>query len=188
MIATLLPLMPWRAAVAAAIQAQCFNVTWEPSSMARILAMPGTFGWLAMRQCDQDHDAVQPIGLIVGRSILGETEILVMGVIPQARRLGLGCLLLKTLQRMTTGKKIFLEVAIDNVAALALYRKLGFKQVGRRLNYYQRVDGTNVDALILQSLDVSPHDGCDVDACAAAAEEMPLSQRGCQRRGENGAS
>ena len=43
----------------------------------------------------------------------------------------------------------FLEVRLSNVAALALYRKLGFVQVGVRKNYYVSGAGRE-DGLILR--------------------------------------
>ncbi len=46
-------------------------------------------------------------------------------------------------------KRLFLEVAADNDAAIALYEGLGFKIVGARKAYYQRAGGVNVDAVIL---------------------------------------
>ena len=46
-------------------------------------------------------------------------------------------------------KRLFLEVAADNDAAIALYEGLGFKIAGARKAYYQRTGGANVDAVIL---------------------------------------
>ena len=44
---------------------------------------------------------------------------------------------------------VTLEVAVDNVAALALYECLGFVEAGRRRDYYRRPGG-RVDALVLR--------------------------------------
>jgi ribosomal-protein-alanine N-acetyltransferase len=46
-------------------------------------------------------------------------------------------------------KRLFLEVATDNEAAVALYKSLGFKKAGTRKGYYQRAGGENADAVIL---------------------------------------
>ena len=52
---------------------------------------------------------------------------------------------------------VHLEVAVDNGAALALYRRSGFEQVGRRRGYYDR-GGVSVDALVLRrALNTSAH-------------------------------
>jgi ribosomal protein S18 acetylase RimI-like enzyme len=40
-------------------------------------------------------------------------------------------------------------VGQNNNAALALYRGLGFQQVGQRKGYYQHVGGPAEDALVL---------------------------------------
>jgi ribosomal-protein-alanine N-acetyltransferase len=45
--------------------------------------------------------------------------------------------------------RMFLEVADDNAAALALYAALGFTQVGVRPRYYERGDGMWGDARVL---------------------------------------
>jgi ribosomal-protein-alanine N-acetyltransferase len=49
----------------------------------------------------------------------------------------------------------FLEVAEDNPAAQGLYRKLGFRVVGRRNDYYKRRHGPAVAALTY-SLPLTP--------------------------------
>jgi ribosomal-protein-alanine N-acetyltransferase len=46
-------------------------------------------------------------------------------------------------------KRLFLEVAADNDAAVALYEGLGFKIAGARKAYYQRKGSDSVDAVIL---------------------------------------
>jgi ribosomal-protein-alanine N-acetyltransferase len=90
--------------------------------------------------------------LLVMRMAADEAEILNFGVVPSARRKGLGRELLGAalaLARQSGIKRILLEVATDNAAARALYSGSGFKQAGRRRDYYIRPDGTRADALIL---------------------------------------
>ena len=48
-------------------------------------------------------------------------------------------------------RRVFLEVAADNMPARALYVGLGFDIVGRRPRYYRRPGGEAVDALIVSS-------------------------------------
>jgi ribosomal-protein-alanine N-acetyltransferase len=45
---------------------------------------------------------------------------------------------------------MFLEVAVDNAPAIALYEAAGFAAVGRRPGYYDRGAAGRVDALILR--------------------------------------
>jgi len=46
-------------------------------------------------------------------------------------------------------KRLFLEVAADNTAAIRLYEGLGFAIVASRKGYYARASAPPVDALIL---------------------------------------
>jgi [ribosomal protein S18]-alanine N-acetyltransferase len=47
-------------------------------------------------------------------------------------------------------RALFLEVGVDNAAACALYRQLGFGERGRRHGYYARREAPAQDALILR--------------------------------------
>jgi ribosomal-protein-alanine N-acetyltransferase len=90
---------------------------------------------------------------VLGRFILGELEILTFACAPLDRRQGYASALLLKLLAMASregGHSAFLEVAADNLAAIALYHKFAFEQVGCRTNYYKRRDGTRCDALTLR--------------------------------------
>lgn len=79
-------------------------------------------------------------------------DLVSTGTAAEARRRGFASrLLADSLRRLAADNvtEVTLEVAVDNVAALALYAGLGFDKVGRRRDYYRRVDG-RVDALILR--------------------------------------
>ncbi len=155
---TILPITPLHTAVAAAVHAQCFKRPWEESFLAGVLSISGTFGWLAILDSNRDRIANRappfrgglPAGLIVCRLTVGEAEILTVGVLPRARRLGIGSLLFKKVCNTLPGETIILEVAVDNMAAITLYQKLGFKKVGRRSHYYPRINGVTVDAFIFR--------------------------------------
>jgi ribosomal-protein-alanine N-acetyltransferase len=77
-------------------------------------------------------------------------EILTVGVVPSARRQGLGVRLLAALlveAARRGAREAFLEVRVDNEAARSLYAREGFAEVGVRRGYY---DAGRVDAVVMQ--------------------------------------
>lgn len=96
--------------------------------------------------------------LIVLRIALDEAEILNLGVVPPSRRRGLATDLLAAAEReaaLLGVRTLFLEVAFDNVAALELYRKSNFVEVGLRKGYYLRPNKTRADAIVMRK-DLEP--------------------------------
>jgi [ribosomal protein S18]-alanine N-acetyltransferase len=130
----------------ALLHSVCFpEDPWDPSAIAQILDMGGFFGRIACI-------AGTPAGFALALDLHKESELLSLGVLPEQRRAGVGSALLDSLcveARLRSAESIFLEVAIDNIAALALYRGRGFIPVGRRGNYYRR-RGNSADALVLR--------------------------------------
>ena len=57
---------------------------------------------------------------------------------------------LESLLKKDDVKSLFIEVAISNHAALALYASSGFENAGTRKNYYERGNGSHEDALIMR--------------------------------------
>ncbi|WP_422645699.1 GNAT family N-acetyltransferase, partial [Zavarzinia sp.] len=95
---------------------------------------------------------IAPGGFILLRVAADEAEIITLAVAPADRRRGLGRRLLTAglARAVAAGAAVaFLEVAIDNLAAISLYRSAGFINAGRRRNYYTRPSGAPVDALVL---------------------------------------
>jgi len=81
-------------------------------------------------------------GFLVSRQIApksngfaAEREILNLAVRGTYRRRGIGASLLR--QEMQKPGTFFLEVRASNIAAKALYKKLGFRELGFRFNYYE---------------------------------------------------
>jgi len=94
-------------------------------------------------------------GVVAGYSILtmaaGEAHILNLCIEPNFRQLGYAERLLEEVlarARCADVSEIFLEVRPSNNAALALYRKKGFRQIAYRPAYYQARDGRE-DAAVL---------------------------------------
>jgi ribosomal-protein-alanine N-acetyltransferase len=78
--------------------------------------------------------------------IADSAQILTVGVVPDARRRGIGQALLDALlaeARRRRATAVFLEVRVDNGAAQALYARNGFTRLRVRRGYYDhgRVDG-----------------------------------------------
>ena len=74
----------------------------------------------------------------------GQSEILTIATAKTARRQGLAQQLLQDAMRQLQSQnvtEIFLEVAEDNPAAMALYKNTGFQPIGRRPGYYRRASG-----------------------------------------------
>ncbi|HEU5271753.1 MAG TPA: ribosomal protein S18-alanine N-acetyltransferase [Jatrophihabitans sp.] len=93
-------------------------------------------------------------GKVVGSGgllVIGETaQILTVGVLPVARRRGIGSRLVQALVAEAGRRRaaeVLLEVRIDNSAARQLYRKLGFAVIGTRRGYY---DQGRVDAVVMR--------------------------------------
>ena len=131
----------------AACHATLFDEPWDAASFQQFLSHPGSVALIARQGNPQ-----QTIGFIVGQLAADEAEILTFGVIKDWQRLGIGRRLLDGLQRAASrggASKLFLEVAEDNLPALVLYSRTGFKEAGRRKGYYKRGEAPPVDALNL---------------------------------------
>lgn len=152
----LVPLTAAFASVASALHAKGFEDSWDSDAIIRLLDVPGAFGILAYRPGDIAQNATdQPLGFVLMQTVLDEAEINTITVDPDARRIGVGQALLDAVERRLKDAGVtrtLLEVAVDNDAAIALYRKNGFAEVGRRKGYYTRKDGRQVDALVLERL------------------------------------
>ena len=139
------PVMAAHAAVLAELHAACFPVPWAAAEIAKLLAMPGAFAAIAVR----DND---PAGFHLSRSAGGEAEIISIGTHPHAQRRGVGRALLQNVFDRASRSRataLFVEVAVENTAAAALYLGAGFVEVGRRAGYYG--SGANAqDALVLR--------------------------------------
>ncbi len=91
------------------------------------------------------------VGFILSRIVTEEAEILSVAVASSRRGKGLARRLLDLHLRRLAGlgaRTVFLEVDEDNVPARRLYRRAGFREVGRREGYYPAGKGSA--ALVLR--------------------------------------
>jgi [ribosomal protein S18]-alanine N-acetyltransferase len=92
-------------------------------------------------------------GFILSRLAGGEAEILSVAVASARRGRGLARALLNLHLRRLAGlgaNAVFLEVDEDNEPARRLYRRAGFREVGRRAGYYQQGRDHAATALVLR--------------------------------------
>ena len=88
-------------------------------------------------------------GFLLMRRVLDEAEVLTIAVDPVAQGRGYGRMLLVGGLALVGAPTVFLEVAADNLPAIALYRGRRFEEVGCRKAYYRRADGSAIDALTM---------------------------------------
>ena len=89
------------------------------------------------------------LGYIGSQSVLGEADMMNLAVSEDHRRQGIAQALVQALMEQLKQKDVYrltLEVRVSNGSAISLYEKLGFRQIGRRPNYYHH---PKEDALIL---------------------------------------
>ncbi|MBM3519012.1 MAG: GNAT family N-acetyltransferase [Alphaproteobacteria bacterium] len=130
-------------ATVAALHRACFAPGWSDAAVGALLAGTGTIALLAGAE-----PAAAPVGFALFRSIGEEAEVLALGVAPEARRQRIAAALLIELCGRAArlgARRVVLEVAATNAAALALYRRHGFTIIGVRCGYFARfvppVDG-----------------------------------------------
>ena len=119
----------------AALHAQSFERPWDALNMATHTQMDMCFG--------VETNAALAAFIIISRAA-DQAEILTLATAAKLRRKGLARALLReaAVDLKSTGvAELFLEVAEDNPAAIALYRMAGFDPIGRRPAYYRRANG-----------------------------------------------
>jgi len=131
----------------AALHALIFAQSWDAASFGQLLGHPGAVAFLA-----RVASPPQTVGLILGRLAADEAELLTLGVHQGHRRHGIARRLVAALTdaaKAARANRLFLEVGRNNAAAVALYRGLGFSQVGLRRGYYEHAGQRRDDALVL---------------------------------------
>lgn len=129
------------ALAATQIHATCFPKSWDEDYFTNLLRNPASALFFASE--------AEEIALALLHKVDTEAEILTLGVKPEIQREGIGSGLLwfaeKSLEKEGVSR-VFLEVSNKNIAARNLYRKLNYKEINRRPNYYP--DGS--DAICME--------------------------------------
>ncbi len=139
--------VPDDAGAIASLHGALFPDAWSAADVAALTEAPGGLGLVVAGA------AGTPLaGFAIGRVAADEAEVLSIGVAPAQQRGGLGAALVTALgdaARSAGARRLFLEVSADNEPARALYRRLGFAEIGRRKGYYRHGSGPGIDALLL---------------------------------------
>lgn len=116
------------------IEKQIFSMPWSQKSFED-----------ACQSEDNIYLVCEMNGQIAGYcglwTVLGEGNITNMAVSGGLRRLGIAEALMKEMEKRGMSKNVvtyFLEVRKSNEAAVNLYKKMGYVQIGVRKNFYEK--------------------------------------------------
>ncbi len=134
------------AEILTAIHTECFPRYWNRQAFTDFFSVDNTFALLV-------ESAEKPVAMIVYRVAMEDADIITIAVLPGSRRKGIARMLLEKIIADCGRKgvqKIFLEVEDGNSAGLSLYEQAGFRHISRRKLYYQQLDGSLTDALVME--------------------------------------
>jgi ribosomal-protein-alanine acetyltransferase len=127
------------------IETRCFEKeAFTKRQIGNLLADYNSVSLVAKENCDI-------VGFIIGtiyveaNSLIG--HILTLDVSPTVRRRGIARRLLREIEKIFRGRGVTscrLEAREDNVAALGLYQKLGYKRIAKIANYYGKTNGIHL--------------------------------------------
>jgi ribosomal-protein-alanine N-acetyltransferase len=140
------PAEPRDADAVAKLHAASFYRGWPRQDIEAYLIDPDTPTLVA---CDSRRKVV---GFAMLRLLGDDAELMTIAVEPKYRSRGVATALLRACfedLRMTPSKRMILEVAADNPAAIKVYSRLGFAKLSERQGYYARPDGEPATALVM---------------------------------------
>lgn len=116
------------------IEQVIFSLPWSQKSFAD-----------ACRNQDNVYLVCEADGVIAGYcgmwTVLGEGNITNIAVSPDYRRCGIAQMLMQSMEKYGNDKNVtsyFLEVRQSNLPAIALYEKMGYKNIGIRKRFYEK--------------------------------------------------
>ena len=140
------PAEPGDAEAIARLHAQGFYRGWPREDIAAYL---GDRDMPTLIACDGRRNIA---GFAMLRLLGDDVELMTIAVDRKFQGRGVGAALLQACFEdlmVTPAKRMILEVAADNPAAIGLYGKLGFSRIGERQGYYARPDGHPATALVM---------------------------------------
>jgi ribosomal-protein-alanine N-acetyltransferase len=117
----------------AQLETVCFSDPWSEKSIASELNNALSLWLVAL-------DGETVAGYIGSQAVMGEADVMNVAVAPRYRRQGVAENLVNLLVAALAERgnySLALEVRESNQAAISLYQKLGFTQVGFRPGYYR---------------------------------------------------
>jgi ribosomal-protein-alanine N-acetyltransferase len=118
------------------IHAESFANPWGDGEIA-VMLKKGAMKGMAARASAKARHPLQ--AFIIYRVAAQEAEVVTIASAKQRRRKGAARALMNAMIRQCLSDRldeIFLEVDENNIAALRLYKSLGFRKVGERPGYY----------------------------------------------------
>jgi ribosomal-protein-alanine N-acetyltransferase len=106
---------------------------WPESELRGAFYLTGVLAYVTERQ-----DGIA--GVVIGRRVGDEGEVLNLAVRPERRRRGEGTRLVSKILEEFADRgvsRVFLEVRESNLGAIGFYERLGFQTAGLRRGYYQ---------------------------------------------------
>ena len=127
----------------AEIEKEAFPAPWTGTEIKKLLESPFV-------RLHTEKRADRITGYCIYSLVLGEMEVLKIAVDKDFKRQGIAFNMLSGLIASKDVEAVFLEVRTQNLPAVALYEKLGFRRIGLRKGYYE-----NGDDAIVYKLDKS---------------------------------
>ena len=127
----------------AELEKLCFHDPWSENSIASELGNRLSVWLVAL-------DEEKVVGYVGSQTVIDETDMMNIAVHPDYRNRGVATELIMELTQQLKkrgSRGLMLEVRESNSAAISLYEKHGFVQVGCRRNYYRN---PRENALILR--------------------------------------
>jgi len=144
------PLTAADSAAVSLLHREDFVRPWTDGEFSALLEQDTVFGIVA-REVGNPRAGI--VGFVLARLAAGEGEILTLAVARGHRRQGIGWRLMDAVLRHLHGERaeaLFLEVDETNAPAIALYRRLGFREVGKRPGYYRSPGQGSTGALVMR--------------------------------------
>ena len=136
------------------IERSCFADPWSEDAFRRLLAgLPAIFQVLVLPPENR------LVGYVIAFAVGDDAELLNVAVEPESRGKGFAGQMLDAVLIELGARGVraaFLEVRESNRAARGLYESRGFREIGRRKNYYRR---PVEDALVMRRIVEVAEDG-----------------------------